>query len=511
MSAIARQSRSCHRGVVAAWLAGALALLGVAVASVLPAPARAGEFGFTSGGLAVAATNRDGTPDIQAGSHPYALSTQIAVNRELVEEIVPTTGGQTAEIPLPAGGIVRDIEVNLPAGLVGDPNATPQCPLQAFRETTGFLGLYGDMCSADTQIGMTELEFSVSQFGELESRIFAPVFNLVPPTGAPAEFGFVVLGVPVVLVPHVRTGSDDGVSVRFTSLPQGLSLLRGKVTLWGVPSDPGHDAEREPCWNGTPQQAYFGGTGYFEGIPAIGGKQAEEQCPFTSVARPFLSLPTSCTGTLAATASIDSWHAPGTFKEAEASMPGMTGCDKLDFAPQVIAQPEPAQAASPSGLSVEIRVPQTYDNPAGLAESNLKDTTVTLPAGVAVNPAAADGLVACSEEQFGLHTAAEVACPDASKLGQVEVRTPLLEHPLVGGVFLAQQGNLPGNGSNPFGSLLALYLSIRDPYSGVLVKLAGEVKPDPATGQLVTTFLDNPQVPFDSLKLSFSGGRVRPW
>ncbi len=123
-----------------------------------------------------------------------------------------------------------------------------------------------------------------------------------------------------------------------------------------------------------------------------------------------------------------------------------------------------------------------------------------------MNPSAAAGLAACNEEQFGLHTAGEPSCPDASKLGEVEVTTPLLTHPLRGGVFLAQQGNLPGNGSNPFGSLLALYLEIQDPHSGVLVKLAGEVKPDPITGQLVTTFLENPQVPFNDLKLSFFGG-----
>src|SRR6202035_1566432 len=150
----------------------------------------------------------------------------------------------------------------------------------------------------------------------------------------------------------------------------------------------------------------------------ISGKEAEEKCSFTSLAQPFLSLPTSCTGALKVGAKVDSWHAPGVFKEAQTTMPAMTGCDKLDFSPRVVAQPEPAQAASPSGLSVEIVVPQTYDDAEGLAESNLKDTTVTLPAGVAVNPSAADGLVACSEAQFGLHSAEEVACPDASKLGQ---------------------------------------------------------------------------------------------
>jgi hypothetical protein len=477
-----------------------VALTGMLAASVWAAPVRAAEFGIEEGGFVASAVNRDGTPDTQAGSHPYAYTTTIALNRESLIEATPSNG-RVEEIARPVGGDERDIEVMEPAGLVGDPNATPQCPEVAFRHTTGFLGLYGDECPPDSQIGLTNLEFGSGLAGGKDVHQYTQVYNLVPPVGMPAEFGFLVYGVPVVLVPRVRTGSDDGVNVQFSAIPQGFSLVKGSVTLWGVPSDPGHDSERGECWNG----GGFGG-GIESGRPYIGGKEAEEKCSFTSLSQPFLSLPTSCAGALKVGAKVDSWHAPGVFKEAQTTMPAMTGCDKLDFAPRVVAQPEPAQAASPSGLSVEIVVPQTYDNPGGLAESNLKDTTVTLPAGVAVNPSAADGLAACSEAQFGLRTAEEVACPDASKLGQVEVRTPLLAHPLVGGVFLAQQGNLPGNGSNPFGSLLAIYMQLRDPYSGVLVKLAGEVKPDPATGQLVTTFLNNPQVPFDSLKLSFFGG-----
>jgi hypothetical protein len=486
--------RSLRRSASAALTISAMALLAVLA---FAGPASASEFGFVPDGFTSSATERNGTVDTQAGSHPYDYTTTIAINRERVIE-TPPASGHPEEVERPSGGDVRDIEVSLPPGLVGDPNATPQCPEVDFRRTIGFLGLYGDECPADTQVGMSSLEFGGGGTKHEENQIF----NLVPPKGMPAEFGFVILGNPVVLVPRVRTGSDDGINVQFSAVGQGYSVLRGTVTLWGVPSDQGHDPERGVCWIG---EAGFGG-GIVSGKPEIVGAEAEKRCSFTGVARPFLSLPTSCNGPLQLSARIDSYHAPGVFREAQTTMPGMTGCDKLNFAPRVVAQPEPAQAASPSGLSVEIQVPQTYNNPTGLAESNLKDTTVTLPAGVAVNPSAADGLEACSEEQFGLHTAAEVACPNASKLGQVEVTTPLLTHPLTGGVFLAQQGNLSGNGSNPFGSLLALYLQLKDPYSGVLVKLAGEVKPDPITGQLVTTFLNNPQVPFDSLKLSFFGG-----
>jgi hypothetical protein len=476
----ARLTHVTHSRAAAGILALAGACLAVIVGSwlALVASARAAEeFGFVPNGLSISATNADGTPDTQAGSHPFALSTRIEV-KSLVEK--DFSGN---DIPRSEGGNVRDIEVNLPPGLVGDPGATPACPARQFSQglNSSFIGV---VCPDDTQIGTVRLDLS-GAYSE------GPVYNLEPPKGDPAEFGFKVFSVPVVLVPSVRTGSDYGVSVRFTGIPEEKSTINGAVTLWGVPADARHNGQRGECLEKNESRS--------PGTP-------EYECPVSGTPKPFLSMPTSCTGPLTVGASIDSWLDPGSFVSTSTTMPGMTGCEKLDFTPQIVVSPEPAQAASPSGLSVEIRVPQTYENPEGLAESNLKDTTVTLPAGVTVNPAAGDGLAGCSEEQFGLHDAVEVACPDAAKIGQVEIVTPLLPNPLRGSAFLAQQGNLPGNGSNPFGSLLAIYLAVKDPQSGVLVKLAGEVKPDPATGQLVTTFLNNPQLPFDSLKLSFFGG-----
>jgi hypothetical protein len=134
----------------------------------------------------------------------------------------------------------------------------------------------------------------------------------------------------------------------------------------------------------------------------------------------------------------------------------------------------------------------------------VKDTEVALPVGVALNPAASDGLEACSESQVALHVDAPVSCPESSKVATVEIFSPLLPDPIVGAAYLAAQN------ANPFGSLVALYIVAEDPKAGVLVKVAGEVKPDPVTGQLISTFKGTPQLPFEDLKLHFFGGDRAP-
>ena len=134
----------------------------------------------------------------------------------------------------------------------------------------------------------------------------------------------------------------------------------------------------------------------------------------------------------------------------------------------------------------------------------MKDTTVTLPAGVALNPAAADGLRLAPKTGRADRVDAQASCPEASKVATVEIKRPLLPNPLTGEAYLAAQN------ANPFGSLVALYLVAQDPVSGVLIKVAGEVKLDPVTGQLVSTFKNTPQLPFEDLKLHFFGGDRAP-
>jgi len=161
-------------------------------------------------------------------------------------------------------------------------------------------------------------------------------------------------------------------------------------------------------------------------------------------------------------------------------------------------------------LKVDVHVPQEPAlNPEGLAPAEVKDITVTLPRGLALNPSAGDGLEACSQQQVGLHNASEVQCPNASKVATATIRTPLLPNPLKGFVYLASPQNFAGPLENPFGSLLATYLVVRDPVSGTLVKLAGKVTLG-ESGQITASFDENPQLPFEDAEIEFFGGERAP-
>ena len=157
-------------------------------------------------------------------------------------------------------------------------------------------------------------------------------------------------------------------------------------------------------------------------------------------------------------------------------------------------------------------MPQTcWQQRDAICQADLRDAEVKLPAGMSINPASAMGLGACSAQQVGLATPvgaspihfdeAPAACPESSKLGAVEIDTPLLEKPLKGAAYLAKQGE------NPFGSLLALYLVAEG--SGVIVKQAGEIEVG-AGGQLTTVFHDTPQVPFSDVHVELFGGSRAP-
>ena len=478
------------RVVGAAWcrrfmLVFVLAVVGVGlVASVAFA---AEPFGVRD--FSMVATNRDGSPDVQAGSHPYQLTTSFRLSG-------PEVGSQLGSLEeLFLGENLKDTRVELPPGLVGDPEATPRCSYETF------IGGNYD-CPADTAVGYeTAYVRNDSSNAGTVGVIYTtnPIYNVVPPPGVAAEFAFLVKGlVPVFLDVSVRTGGDYGLTVNTRDITEIEEVYGIDATFWGVPEDPSHEALRGQCLK---EEAVAAAP-----YPAV--PESRGDCPVTAPGRPLLVNPTSCGVSREAAISVDSWQHPGVFTpRVMTALPSLEGCEKLPFSPSVTVTPGETAGSSPVALSADVRQPQeSYTNPAGLIQANVKDVAVTLPAGVDLSPSAANGLLACSQAQLGLHDAEPAACPEASKVANVQITTPALPEPVLGSAYVAEQGNLPGNGENPFGSLTALYVVAEDKQAGVLVKLAGEVKPNPSTGQLETIFTETPQLPFSEVKLSFYGG-----
>ncbi len=467
-------------------------------------------FGITEYEMAL--ENEGGSADREAGSHPFQFTTAFALN-ESESSFSGLSGSRFATPALP-----KDFRFHLPPGLIGDATTVPQCKEHDFSHV--FI-TNNNACPADTAVGVANVLLEV-QIGNLGNKITVtnysvPVVNLVPAVGEPARFGFEVEQAPVIIDTAVNTGRDYGIVASSLNTTEDVHVLSTSVTLWGVPGDPHHDTSRGyECLSAA---AFVYGNG--------------GQCTPENQAnpKPFLTLPTSCTGELATSMEADAWNgavsAPSLY---QAPVPGLTGCSKLPFHASISVAPDVQEASKPSGLKVDVHIPQEVSHAAeGLVGSDVKSMKVTLPEGVTIDPAGADGLEACSEPQVGYEPAvseppgkldfsaslpeplnpglflgAKGFCPNGAKIGTVKITIPVIAHPLEGSVYLAAQN------ANPFGSLVAMYIVAEDPVSGVLVKLAGEVKLNEATGQIVATFENTPQAPFEDAELHFFGGDRAP-
>ncbi len=407
----------------------------------------------------------NGTLDTQAGSHPYegTFRTDFNMRDEPEAEEENRLYPETVDM-------VRNVEANLPPGFVGDPTAVPQCARQQFDSIS---------CPAETQIGVDSVNIS----GQLDLPI--PVYNLVPPAGVPAQFGFEVLGIQTFYDAEVRSGGNYGITEHVHNIAE-RGVESSSLTVWGVPAEASHNPER---------------------CTEIEGKTT---CGLSSTAalKPYLTLPTSCEGPFKATEWADNWENSSTSEASYEShdqngVPtGISGCEDLAFEPALSVAPDTSYADTPAGLTVELRVPQSgLLAPEQLSEADIKDTKVVLPEGVAINPGQAAGLQACQPSEDGLERLPDgqedngpASCPSASKVGTVEIQTPLLKNTLQGNVYVLQ--------SNPPN----LKLLVTAYGEGVFLKLVGNVSLNEATGQLTTTFDETPALPFTYFRLAFSGG-----
>jgi hypothetical protein len=460
-----------------------------------------------------------GDPFTQAAGNPYSAATEFELNT--FHDPTPTYGDATPVEPL------KDIAVELPPGFLGNPQAAAECTAAQLANAVS-AGDVRPLCPPGSQVGVVMVrEANEGQIHKTFGPL--PLDNMVPPPGVAARFGFNIAGTVVVLDARVRSGGDYGITVESTHTSEGLPVAGTTVELWGVPADEAHRSQR----------ACPGEHGPFDSGPTC---SAELPAP-----KAFVRNSTSCeaesTG-LATVAHVDSWDHPGArdsegnpdlsdpawsslssvshlppgypFPPSEWGDPqGPTGCDQVPFTPSITVQPTTDRADSPTGLDVDLTMPQAaLTEPGAIAQADVKDSFVTQPVGTRVNPAAAAGLTGCSAAQIGYigpgpmpnptrFTNAPPTCPDSSKIGTVEIESPLMSETLEGSIYQARQDE------NPFGSTLAFY-TVASAANGVMIKLPAEVRTDPQTGQVTTVFRNSPQLPFEHYKLHFFGGPHAP-
>ncbi|HKH75627.1 MAG TPA: hypothetical protein VKA51_01595 [Rubrobacteraceae bacterium] len=454
-------------------LLGLAFLATAAMAAFASAPASAA---FSIESFDMTFEQEGGALATQAGSHPFAVTSTIdfSVTKDPEGKFI-------------ADGSPKDLSFSLPPGFVGDRGAVPYCKEVDFL----FLDAENEAskCPDESAVGVLRVRAP----GEAGlGGDTGPAFNLAPPPGYAAKIGVILLHVPVAILVKVSPVYPHNLIATVKNTSDVEPLGGTTLTIWGDPSDEAHDEERGQC-------SVYPGT-----------------CPVADAERAFLTLPRSCEGPVQTTYVANSWEEPGRLLTGASNTPLITdGCEKSKFTAAISAQPTTTNAEGASGLAfgLDIEDPGLTDpSPAAIANSDIKKAVVQMPEGMTLNPSAAVGLDSCSPAQLEAETLSSEpgdGCPQASKVGTVEVETRVLEGEVVKGeVFVAAQKD------NPFNSTFAIYMIIRDRKLGLLVKLAGKLEADPQTGQLTTTFgepgQEVPQFPVSHLRFRFHEGPRGP-
>jgi hypothetical protein len=433
------------------WLVGVFACAMAAVC----APSAIAGFGVSKWEAGTCTTSgcTASTPEqfyTQAGGHPPFGITDFRFN---------TSGSAGSEAP---EGNVKEVRVDIPAGLSVDPLATPQCKLSQ---------LEGPGCPADTQVGEVQLtahlnlvELLGHPVGTTITPPNTPVYNMEPPPDKPLEAAFkVALFETVVhIVGGIETTGDYHEFFTISEIPKTPELVESRLIFFGTALG-------------------AGGT------------------------LPFITMPSTCLGPQTTVLHAVSYAGQEESKSFTTPV-GATGCDKVPFAPSVKVAPiTTAQSDRPDGVSVKVEVPQDAQAPIG--SSMLKDARVALPEGMTLNPAAASGLEACTDAQFGKGTTGPVSCPAGSRIGTDTIETPDLPvGSLTGRVFVGQPMSIDPQSGNEY----RILIDAEAPRYGVSVRLEGKVSANAGTGRLTTAVLENPQVPFSDFIVNLDAGAHTP-
>jgi hypothetical protein len=479
-----------------------------------------------------------GVPDSQAAGHPAAFTTAFSFPSVDSNDSFRHGEPYPFRLPWPVEN-VKQIITDLPAGVIGDALSTPMCSLSQVLELTPA----ETECPATTRIGtLVVLETGAPVFNELA------IFNVTPEYGHAAQFAVYLptLNHAVMLYASL-VGTGANAHARVTGIqPDALSLEGVSAVFYGDPAEH-FNRSHELCTFSINHNGNFNNSECSE--PSSPGEGRYELVPGSSLPEvAFATDPSDCAAKgFTAKMYVDTWQHPGrllpdgepdlsdpNWKSSgpgEGESPPVTGCEGLQFDPSLTLAPEAShsQADEPSGYESVLRVPQNED-PRGLATPPVKSVTATLPAGVAISPAAANGLVGCTlgGEGIGLESEAEANqpghCPRASAVGTVKLSTPLLKEELEGSVFVAEPTCSPcSEAQAEKGEVFALYVEVGSGNSGIHIKQKGIVEvggtgantaheglPRLAAGQIRTRFAVLPQEPFSELRLKFNSGPGAP-
>ncbi len=440
----------------------------------------------------------------QAAGHPAVGITAFKIN---------TVGKFPEEAPT---GLVTHVRTDVAPGVSTNPEAVEQCSFKDFGEEIPVLkgsGLYpAPTCGKNSEIGENKVVVYLGPQPPPVPSDFplaGKVYNLEQPQGLASDFG-VALPLPTLL-----TGAK--LEKKFAELGNPL----------GEPLEKELEAAQYYAHTLIEGNVEWGGNyhDYYEikvspELPLIASRLSLKGDIGTTGHGGFITNPSNCAGPgphTTNTVTLKSSVGEEGARNYTAPI-GPEGCNGLPpfalvpFAPMFSVTPETTQSDKPTGVTADLALPHD-PSPTGIDSSQLKNATIVLPEGMTLNPSAATGLKSCAAAEFGIGTRNPITCPSDSRLGTVSLNVPDLPETesglLTGNIYLGGTEPITG-GSNPAQPEYTIYVAAETKRYGVLVRLQGTVKPNPATGRVTTEFNDNPEQPFSNITLEFKGGALAP-
>jgi hypothetical protein len=441
----------------------------------------------------------------QAGGHSPMGFTQYIIQHKVEGPLRPLIEPVT-------GRTLKTQHVDLPPGLINNPQSTgARCSLADFEHIGEIkTGVFGHVpaCDPGTIVGRDEVTL-VTNENEVEiapsikvpkgfvippsaaSGTRVPVYNLEPHEGEPALFGFVVAFKELIFLETAVAWESDyheAFTIHEPEPSHPFSALKNRLVTNGRAGDGTNLTNPTTCFAPTEfphlYSTWFRAESWLEPDPAF----------------PNSSTPVE-----------------SKVEDSEGNLIQQTGCALVPFDPSLEAAPGTALVDSPSPATVTTKLPVIKGGET-ISESHLRSAKVTLPQGMGLNPSGANGLLACSDAQFGKGKRVEEnTCPAASKIGTAEIETPPLPAgSLKGDVYVGEQKSVDPTSGEEFRTLV----EAKSKQYGVVVRLIGNVSADPKTGQLTATFDEQevgplagslphglPQAPFESVTLRFDGAK----